>query len=370
MSALFSPITLRNLVLPNRVFISPMCQYSAEQGLATDWHMIHLGGLAMSGAGLLCIEATAVESAGRITPGCLGIWDDDRQAAIAKVVAAIRRYSKIRVAMQLAHAGRKASSDVPWDGGQQIPVSKGGWEAYAPSALPQKEGEVPPKELDAAGLDRIRKAFTAGAKRAAALGLDAIEVHSAHGYLLHEFLSPLSNRREDEYGGSLQNRLRYPLEVFELVRAAFPKDKPVGVRLSATDWVEGGWDLEQSIVYATELKKRGADWIDVSSGGISPLQKIPLTPGYQVPFAKAIKAATGLPTVAVGLITEPQQAQDILASGEADMIALARGMLYDPRWAWHAAAKLGGQVFAPPPYWRAPPREQKDLFGEIINGGR
>ncbi len=370
MSALFSPITLRNLVLPNRVFISPMCQYSADQGRATDWHLIHLGGLAMSGAGLLCIEATAVESAGRITPGCLGIWDDDRQAAIAKVVAAIRRYSKIGIAMQLAHAGRKASSDVPWHGGQQIPFSRGGWEAYAPSAVPQKDGEVPPRELDAAGLDRIREAFAAGAKRAAALGLDAIELHSAHGYLLHEFLSPLSNRRLDEYGGSLDNRLRFPLEVFELVRAAFPQDKPVGVRLSATDWVAGGWDLEQSLVYATELKKRGADWIDVSSGGLSPLQKIPVTPGYQVPFAKAIKAATGLPTVAVGLITEPQQAEDILAGGEADMIALARAMLYDPRWAWHAAAKLGGPVFAPPPYWRAPPREQKDLFGEIVNGGR
>jgi len=370
MSALFSPIKLRNLVLPNRIVVSPMCQYSAEQGLATDWHTIHLGGLAMSGAALLCIEATAVESAGRITPGCLGIWDDDRQAAIARVLASIRKYSKVRVAMQLAHAGRKASSDIPWEGGQQIPVSKGGWEAFAPSALPHKEGEVPPRALDAAGLDRIRKAFAAAARRAAALGLDAIEVHSAHGYLLHEFLSPLSNRREDDYGGSLENRMRYPLEVFEVVRAEFPKDKPVGVRLSASDWVAGGWDLDQSIAYATELKRRGADWIDVSSGGVSPLQKIPVTPGYQVPFAKAIKAATGLPTVAVGLITEAQQAQDILASGEADLIALARGMLYDPRWAWHAAAKLGGQVSAPPPYWRAPPREQKDLFGEIINGGR
>jgi len=370
MSALFSPITLRNLVLPNRIIVSPMCQYSAEQGLATDWHMIHLGGLAMSGAAMLCIEATAVESAGRITSGCLGIWDDDRQAAIARVITGIRKYSKIRVAMQLAHAGRKASSDVPWDGGQQVPVSKGGWEAFAPSAIPQKQGEVPPRELDAAGLDRIRKAFAAAAKRAGALGLDAIEVHCAHGYLLHEFLSPLSNRREDEYGGSLENRMRYPLEVFEAVRAAFPKDKPIGVRLSATDWVEGGWDLEQSIAYATELKKRGADWVDVSSGGVSPLQKIPTTAGYQVPFAKSIKAATGLTTVAVGLITEPQQAEDIITAGDADLVALARGMLYDPRWAWHAAAKLGGQVFAPPPYWRAPPREQKDLFGEIINGGR
>jgi 2,4-dienoyl-CoA reductase-like NADH-dependent reductase (Old Yellow Enzyme family) len=347
-----------------------MCQYSAEQGLATDWHMIHLGGLAMSGAAMLFIEATAVESAGRLTPGCLGVWDDDRQAAIARVIAAIRRYSKVHVAMQLAHAGRKASSDVPWDGGQQIPLSKGGWEAFAPSAVPQKEGEVPPSALDAAGLDRIRKAFAAAAKRAAALGLDALEIHSAHGYLLHEFLSPISNRRTDEYGGSLDNRLRFPLEVFDVVRAAFPKEKPIGVRLSATDWVEGGWDLEQSIAYAAELKKRGADWIDVSSGGISPLQKIPVVPGYQVPFAKAIKAATGLTTAAVGLITEARQAEDVISSGAADLVALARGMLYDPRWAWHSAAELGGQVFAPPAYWRAPPREHKDLFGEVINGGR
>jgi len=370
MSALFSPITLRNLVLPNRVIVSPMCQYSAEQGLATDWHLIHLGALAMSGASMMCIEATAVESAGRITPRCLGIWNDECQAAIGRVVTAIRRYSNIRIAMQLAHAGRKASSHVPWEGGQQIPVSHGGWEAFAPSAVPHKEGEVPPRELDAAGLDRIRQSFAAAARRAAALGLDAIEIHSAHGYLLHEFLSPVSNRRTDDYGGSLANRMRLPLEIFEVVRAAFPQDKPVGVRLSASDWVDGGWDLEQSVAYATELGKRGADWIDVSSGGVSPLQKIPTTPGYQVPFAKAIKAATGLPTMAVGLITEPQQAEDILATEAADLVALARGMLYDPRWAWHAAAKLGGQVSAPPPYWRAPPREQKDLFGEISNGGR
>ena len=370
MSALFSPITLRSLVLPNRIFVSPMCQYSAEHGLATDWHMIHLGGLAMSGAAMVFIEATAVESAGRITPGCLGIWDDDRQAAIARVIAAIRRFSKIRVAIQLAHAGRKASSNVPWDGGQQIPISKGGWVAFAPSALPQKDGEEAPHALDAAGLDRIREAFAAAAKRAAALGLDALEIHSAHGYLLHEFLSPISNRRTDDYGGSLENRMRFPLEVFAAVRSAFPQDKPVGVRVSATDWVEGGWDVEQTIAYADELKKRGADWIDVSSGGISPLQKIPLVPGYQVPFAKAVKAATGINTVAVGLITEAQQAEDLILAGEADLVALARGMLYDPRWAWHAAAKLGGQVFAPPAYWRAPPREHKDLFGDIVNGGR
>jgi 2,4-dienoyl-CoA reductase-like NADH-dependent reductase (Old Yellow Enzyme family) len=370
MSALFSPITLRSLSLPNRIIVSPMCQYSAEQGLATDWHMIHLGSLAMSGAAMLCIEATAVESAGRITPADLGIWDDDRERALQPVLKTIRKYSKIHVAIQLAHAGRKASSALPWQGGQQLSASNGGWEAFAPSAVPQKEGEIPPRALDAAGMDRIRKAFAAAARRAARLGIDAVEVHSAHGYLLHEFLSPISNHRTDEYGGSLENRLRFPLEIFDAVRAAFPHDKPVGVRASATDWIAGGWDVEQTIEYAAELKKRGADWIDASSGGISPLQKIPVEPGYQVPFAKAIKAATGLTTVAVGLIADAQQAEDIISSGEADLVGLARGMLYDPRWAWHAAAKLGAEAFSPPQYWRAPPREYKNLFGPIINGGR
>jgi 2,4-dienoyl-CoA reductase-like NADH-dependent reductase (Old Yellow Enzyme family) len=236
--------------------------------------------------------------------------------------------------------------------------------------VPQKDGEAPPRALDMAGLDRIREAFAAAAKRAARLGLDAVEIHSAHGYLLHEFLSPISNRRTDEYGGSLENRMRFPLEIFDATRAAFPKDKPLGVRVSASDWVEGGWDLQQTLVFAAELKKRGVDWIDVSSGGISPLQKIPAVPGYQVPFAQQIRAATGVKTVAVGLITDTSQAENIVSGGEADFVALARGMLYDPRWAWHSAAQLGGQVSAPPQYWRAPPREHKELFGDIINGGR
>jgi 2,4-dienoyl-CoA reductase-like NADH-dependent reductase (Old Yellow Enzyme family) len=370
MSALFSPLTLRGLTLPNRVYVSPMCQYSADDGKATDWHVIHLGGLSLSGAGMLCIEATAVEAAGRITPGCLGIWDDERGEAIARVLASVRKYSKAHIAIQLAHAGRKGSSYIPWEGGQQIPLANGGWETFAPSPVAHKEGETPPRALDSDGLARVRDAFVAAAKRAHEAGLDAIEIHAAHGYLLHEFLSPLSNQRTDEYGGCLENRMRYPLEVFDAVRSAFPKDKPVGVRISASDWVEGGWDVQQSIALASELKKRGADWIDVSSGGVSPKQKIPTEPGYQVPFAKAIKAATGVTTIAVGLVTEPKQAEEIISNGEADAVALARGMLYDPRWAWHAAAELGGTVSAPPPYWRAPPREHKDLFGDIINGGR
>src|ERR1700742_3980347 len=327
MSALFSPLTLRSGTLPNRIVVSPMCQYSADRGEATAWHMIHLGSMALSGAGMLCIEATSVEPDGRITPGDLGLWDDATEAALRPVLAAIRQYSKIAVTMQLSHAGRK-----PWEGGQLISVADGGWMTYAPSAIPHKPEETPPLALDAAGLIRVKEAFVASAKRAARLGIDGIEVHCAHGYLLHQFLSPIANQRTDEYGGSRENRMRYPLEIFDAVRAAFPADKPVGVRVSATDWVEGGWDVEQTIVFAKELQKRGVDWMDVSSGGVSPLQKIPLGPGYQVPFAEAVKKATGVNTIAVGLITEARQAEEIVASGQADLIAIARAALYDPRW--------------------------------------
>ncbi|KWF35782.1 oxidoreductase [Burkholderia diffusa] len=370
MTALFSPFTLRGVTLPNRIVISPMCQYSAERGEATDWHMIHLGHLALSGAGLLCIEATAVEPDGRITAGDLGLWDDVTEAALEPVLAAIRKHSPIRVAMQLSHAGRKASSEVPWKGGQLVSVADGGWLPHAPSAIPHKDGETPPLALDAAGLNRIRDAFAAAAKRAARLGIDAIEVHAAHGYLLHQFLSPLSNQRTDEYGGSRENRMRFPLEIFATVRAAFPADRPVGARVSATDWVEGGWELEDTVAFAHELKQRGCDWIDVSSGGVSPLQKIPLSPGYQVPFAQAVKRAVGMPTIAVGLINEPAHANRLIESGDADFVAMARAMLYDPRWPWHAAAELGAQVSAPPQYWRSQPREHKALFGDIAFGQR
>src|SRR3954449_11915588 len=370
MSALFSPITLRGLTLPNRIMVAPMCQYSSRDGEANDWHFTHINSLALSGAGMFCIEATAVEAIGRITPGCLGLWNDATEAVLKPILASVRKHSKTAVAMQLAHAGRKGSSHKPWDGGQQIPLGQGGWRTEGASAVPHKEGEVPPIALDALGLARVREAFVAAAKRAERLGIDAIEVHSAHGYLLHQFLSPIANRRTDQYGGSLQNRMRFPLEVFDAVREAFPHDKPVGIRVSCTDWVEGGWDLPQTIEFAHELKKRGVDWIDASSGGVSPLQKIPLGPGYQVQFAQAIKQATGVNTIAVGLITEARQAEDIVASGKADMVALARGVLYDPRWGWHAAAELGGEVAAPPPYWRAPPHEQKDLFGATTFGTR
>jgi 2,4-dienoyl-CoA reductase-like NADH-dependent reductase (Old Yellow Enzyme family) len=370
MSALFSPITLRGLKLPNRIMVAPMCQYSAVDGEANDWHFTHINSLALSGAAMFCIEATAVEAIGRITPGCLGLWNDATEAALKPILASVRKHSNTAVAIQLAHAGRKASSHVPWDGGQQIAVSDGGWQAEGPSAVPHKEGEAPPLALDAAGLKRVRDGFVATARRAERLSIDALEVHCAHGYLLHQFLSPISNKRTDQYGGSLQNRLRYPLEVFDAVRAAFPAHKPVGIKVSSTDWVDGGWDIEQTIALARELNKRGVDWIDASSGGVSPLQKIPLQPGYQVPFAQAIKQATGVTTMAVGLITEAKQAEDIVASGKADLVALARGILYDPRWGWHAAAELGGEVEAPPQYWRSQPSTQKALFGATTFGTR
>lgn len=370
MSALFTPLRLRELELVNRIIVSPMCQYSAHGGKANGWHFAHLASMSLSGAAMVIVEATAVEPEGRITPGCLGLWDDATEEALDPALEYIRRYSSTSTAMQLAHAGRKASSRVPWEGGQMIPISEGGWVPFAPSATEYKEGETVPLALDDAGLRRVRNAFAETTRRATRLGFDALEIHSAHGYLLHEFLSPLSNKRTDDYGGSLENRMRFPLEVFEIVRENLPAEKPLGVKISATDWVAGGWDLEQSIAYGRELKKRGVDWITASSGGLSPLQKITLGPGYQVPFARGIKSETGVMTMAVGLITEPQQADSILATGDADLIALARGMLYDPRWGWHAAADLGATVTAPPPYWRAPPHEHKDLFQESKFGAR
>ncbi len=370
MSILFSPLALRELTLPNRIVVSPMCQYSAVDGMAQAWHMIHLGHLALSGAGMLCLEATAVEPQGRITPGDLGLWNDATEAALVPVLAAIRQYAPIPVVVQLSHAGRKASSRAPWEGGQQIPLSEGGWLAHAPSPVPIKDGEVAPVALDMAAMDRIRKAFADSAVRAARLGLDGIEIHAAHGYLLHEFLSPISNQRSDAYGGSLENRMRFPLEVFDAVRAAFPAGKPVGVRVSASDWMDGGWDVAQTIAFVQALKARGVDWMDVSSGGISPKQKLVIGPSYQVPFAEQIRQATGVTTMSVGLITAAQQAEGILLEGKADLIAIGRAMIFDPRWPWHAAAELGAQVVAPRQYWRSPPREFGHLFGETTLGMR
>jgi 2,4-dienoyl-CoA reductase-like NADH-dependent reductase (Old Yellow Enzyme family) len=371
MSQLFEPFQIGPLRLANRIIIAPMCQYSASQGSALDWHLIHLGHLALSGAGLLIVEATAVSAEGRITDGDLGLYSDANEAALARVLAAVRANSPIKLGMQLAHAGRKASSRAPWEGGAQVPLGgPGSWSAVAPSALPHAPGEQPPVALDASGLQKVRDEFARAARRAARLGLDGLEIHAAHGYLLHQFLSPLANQRSDEYGGSLANRMRFPLEIFDVVRAAFPAEKPVWARISATDWVPGGWDIDGTVALSQALKARGCAAIHVSSGGVSPQQKITLGPGYQVPFAQRVKAEVGLPTIAVGLITEPEQAETIIASGEADAVSLARAMLYDPRWPWHAAAKLGARVAAPHQYWRSQPRQYKDLFENAAFGAR
>lgn len=362
-SQLFQPLALRGMTLPNRIVIAPMCQYSAHEGSATSWHTIHLGHLALSGAGLLIAEATAVEPEGRISPDDLGLWSDANEAALTEVVDTVRAHSPMKLGVQLAHAGRKASTAAPWTGMKQVAATEGGWTPVAPSPVPFQAGDVTPIALDAAGLERVKAAFVQATQRAARIGFDMIELHGAHGYLLHEFLSPLSNHRTDAYGGSLENRMRFPLEVFEAVRAVWPSDKPISVRVSATDWVEGGWDVAQTIAFANALKARGLDMIHVSSGGASPAQKIVLGSGYQVAFAEQVRRETGLLTIAVGLITDPHQAEQILVSGQADMIALARGVLYDPRWPWHAAAALGAQVQAPNQYLRSQPRGLKDLFG-------
>jgi 2,4-dienoyl-CoA reductase-like NADH-dependent reductase (Old Yellow Enzyme family) len=371
MPQLFTPLALGPLTLPNRIVIAPMCQYSAVDGNATDWHLVHLGQLALSGAGLMIVEATAVSAAGRITPGCLGLYDDANEAALARVLHTVRNTgSAMPLAIQLGHAGRKASSHTPWDGGQQIPLAEGGWLAQAPSALPHGDAELPPAALDAAGLQQVQDDFVAAAQRAVRLGFQAIELHAAHGYLLHQFLSPIANQRTDAHGGSLANRMRFPLAVFSAVRAAVPAGVAVGLRLSATDWVDGGWGPDDSVAFTQQLKALGADFIHVSSGGVSPRQQIPLGPGYQVHLAERIKREAGLPTLAVGLITEAQQAEDIVATGRADAVAIARGILYDPHWPWHAAAALGAQVQAPRQYWRSQPRGMTQLFGDVRIGQR
>jgi 2,4-dienoyl-CoA reductase-like NADH-dependent reductase (Old Yellow Enzyme family) len=366
-ATLFTPFRIGALELRNRIVIAPMCQYSAQDGCATDWHTIHLGHLALSGAAILTIEATAVTAEGRISARDLGLWSDATEDALRRTLESVRRWSDIPIGIQLAHAGRKASTLVPWEGGKQVPPDQpGGWQAEAPSPLPFAPSDHPPVALDAAGLERVRNAFAQAAARAARLGLDAVQIHCAHGYLLHEFLSPLSNHRKDDYGGGLANRMRFPLEVFDAVRAVFPQDRPVSMRVSGTDWADGGWDVEQTIAFARALEARGCSAIHVSSGGLTPAQRIPIGPNYQVPLARAVKAATGMPVVAVGLITEFEQAEAIVSTGDADLVALARAILYNPRWPWHAAAHFGASIIAPNQYLRSQPTRFRELFAKRV----
>jgi 2,4-dienoyl-CoA reductase-like NADH-dependent reductase (Old Yellow Enzyme family) len=355
MSKLFSPFKLRDLTFPNRVFVSPMCQYSAADGVPTEWHLVHLGSRAVGGAALVIAEATGVSPEGRISPWDTGIWSDAQAEAFARIVRLVKSQGAV-AGIQLAHAGRKASTDAPWRGGKPLAPDAGGWQPVAPSAIPFDQGHPVPKEMTVADIDRVVADFVAGAKRAVRAGFEVLEIHAAHGYLLNEFLSPLSNRRTDDYGGPLANRMRLPLRVAEAVRSAMPAGLPLFVRVSATDWTEGGWDLPQTIELSKRLKDAGIDLIDCSSGGNAPRARIPLEPGYQVPFAEAIRREAGIATGAVGLITEPAQAEQIVATGRADAVLLARALLRDPYWPLHAADALGAEVEWPVQYGRAKQR--------------
>ena len=353
MTHLFAPITLRDLTIRNRVWVAPMCQYSAVDGMPDDWHLVHLGSFARGGAGLVLTEATAVSPEGRISPGDTGIWNDDQRDAWARIVAFVHGQGAA-AAMQLAHAGRKASTRPPFEGRGAVPASEGGWPTVGPSpvAFP---GLPAPHELDHAGLDHVVRDFADGARRAVEAGFDSVEVHAAHGYLLHEFLSPLSNRREDDHGGSFENRVRLVRRVVTAVREVLPEGMPLLLRISATDWTEGGWSVEDSVRLSTQVADDGVDLVDVSSGGNVPAD-IPADPGYQVPLARQVREQASVPTGAVGLITEPKQAEDVLADGSADVVLLARAMLRDPHWPLRAAHELGADdVRWPPQYLRARP---------------
>jgi 2,4-dienoyl-CoA reductase-like NADH-dependent reductase (Old Yellow Enzyme family) len=351
MSSLFSSFSLRGLEFRNRVFVSPMCQYSSRDGLPNDWHMVHLGSRAVGGAALVCVEATGISPEGRISPGDTGLWSEEHAQAFAPVASFIKTQGA-RAAIQLAHAGRKASTDVPWRGGKPLSEEQGGWQTIAPSAVPF--GDWPaPREMTRDDIETVVLQFADAARRALGAGFEVVELHMAHGYLLHEFLSPLSNRREDEFGGSLENRARFPLMVTEAVRAVWPDDLPLFARISATDWVEGGWDVEQSVVFSRWLKERGIDLVDCSTGGLVPGARIPVAPGYQVSFAERIRREAGVATGAVGLIKEPEQAEEIIAKGQADAVFLARAELRDPYWPLHAAKRLGAQAPWPVQYGRA-----------------
>ena len=352
-SKLFEPIRLGGMTLPNRIAVSPMCQYSADDGSMTDWHLAHLGSMAISGAGLVMIEATGVTREGRITHGCTGLYHDNNEAAMKRVVDACRRLTKSPIGVQLAHAGRKASTQVPWAGGNPLTATESPWRTVSASALPFGENWHVPHELSVTELKALADAFAAAAKRALRIGLDLIEMHSAHGYLLHQFLSPLSNQRKDAYGGSIENRMRFPLEAAKALRDAWPKERILAARITGSDWADAGATQDDAVRYAKALKAIGFDFVCVSSGGVVAHQKIKVGPGYQVPFAEKVKKEAGIAVRAVGMIVDPQQAEDIIASGKADMVALARGLLDNPRWVWHAAQRFGVKLDYPQQYARS-----------------
>jgi 2,4-dienoyl-CoA reductase-like NADH-dependent reductase (Old Yellow Enzyme family) len=353
--ALFSPIRLAGLELANRIIVSPMCQYSADDGVASDWHLTHLGMLANSGAAMVVVEMTDVERRGRISHGCLGLYSDACEAALARVIAHCRRIGSAKFAIQLAHAGRKGSAQRPWEGNKPLGPEADAWQTIAPSAIPFGPGWPAPREMEMQDIERVRDAFTAAAARAVRIGFDAIELHAAHGYLIHQFLSPVSNRRHDRYGGDLQARLRFPLEIVAAVREAVPADTPLGARMTGSDWLDGGLTPDDAVVIARAFGETGVDYVDVSSGGISAQVQPPQTPGYNVPLAEKVGREAGITTRTVGLIATPKQADEIVAQGRADMVALARAILDDPHWGWHAAVALGADVPRPPQYERAAP---------------
>jgi len=352
---LFTPIDLGGVTLANRIVVSPMCQYSAADGAMSDWHLVHLGSLAVSRAGLAIIEATGVTREGRISHGCTGLYSDLNEAAMKRAVDVYRGITKSPIGVQLAHAGRKGSAHVPWQGGKALGPGESPWQTVAPSAVAFAEDWHTPRALAADDIRGLADAFVAAAGRALRIGLDLVELHSAHGYLLHQFLSPLSNQRTDRYGGSLENRMRAPLEIARALREAWPKDRALGARITASDWAPGGFEAQDAVAYARALKAAGFDYVCVSSGGAVAQQKIKVVPGYQAGFAEAVRRGAQLPVMAVGMIAEPQQAEDILAAGQADMVALARAMLDDPRWVWHAAERFGVKLDYPPQYRRAHP---------------
>lgn len=358
-SALFTPFQLRGLTLPNRIVVSSMCQYMSDNGSANDWHLMHLGQFAMGAAGLVMTEATHVSPEGRISHRCLGMYSDDNESTLKRAVDFCRRYGVVKLGIQLAHAGRKGSVHPPSQGGKPLAADEKPWTTVAPSALPFAPGWHTPVALTPEGLREVKEQFVEATRRAARIGFDLVELHAGHGYLLHEFLSPLANQRHDEYGGSTRNRIRFPLEVFEAVRAVWPADRPLGVRVSATDWVDGGWTPEETVILARELKTLGCDFIDVTSGQVDPRQKIPFAPGYNVPFAEKVKKESGIAVMAVGMVTRAAQAEELVATGRADLVAIARAMMDDPRWAWHAARELGAETAYAANYARCSPSQWK-----------